>query len=360
MKNWKPNLNKEFLRRHLGSMSQLAGLKRYELTEARSKGVEAVDVRTGSGFEYTILPGRGMDIAWASYKGVPISYISKADISAPAYYETEGLEWLRGFYAGMMTTCGFANVGGPCEEERHVFGLQKYGLHGRLSNLPASETSTWEVWNADKYIMSVEGKLTESVVHGERLTLRRRISSVLGESRITIHDIIENEGNQPQPVMLLYHINVGYPLLGESTRLIINSSDICPASDEALAELADYNRFHEPKNKQNERCYFHDVKQLPNGKAMAAVVNDELALGIAITYSGNQLPCLTEWKMPSQGEYVLGIEPGNVNPIGRVEARRQKRLEFLQPGQIKKTDIEIRILDGEDEIEEVEAFIREC
>ena len=62
MKEWKVNVDKKELLRHLGSISQVGGLKRYELTEGRAKGVEAVDVVTGSGLEFTVLPGRCMDL----------------------------------------------------------------------------------------------------------------------------------------------------------------------------------------------------------------------------------------------------------------------------------------------------------
>ena len=47
----------------VGSISQIGGLRRYRLCGGLADGVEAVDVRTGSGLCYTVLPGRGMDIA---------------------------------------------------------------------------------------------------------------------------------------------------------------------------------------------------------------------------------------------------------------------------------------------------------
>lgn len=75
MKNWNPNLDKAALLRHMGSVSQLGGLKRYTFAEGRAKGVEAVDVVTGTGFDFTVLPGRCMDLAWARYKGIPVSYM---------------------------------------------------------------------------------------------------------------------------------------------------------------------------------------------------------------------------------------------------------------------------------------------
>ena len=91
------------LMQRMGDISQLAGLKRHELADGKARGVEAVDFWTGSGFTFTVLPGRGMDIAWAAYKGVPVGYISKTGITSPAYYESEGFRWLRNFFGGLLT-----------------------------------------------------------------------------------------------------------------------------------------------------------------------------------------------------------------------------------------------------------------
>lgn len=96
-----------------GGMSQLAGARRFIFAEGRAKGTEAIDVRTGSGLSFMVLPDRGMDIAWAEFKGINLSYISPTGVVAPAYYESRGTEWLRGFYAGLMTTCGLTQAGPP-------------------------------------------------------------------------------------------------------------------------------------------------------------------------------------------------------------------------------------------------------
>lgn len=60
MKNWNPNLDKAALLRHMGSVSQLGGLKRYTFAEGRAKGVEAVDVVTGTALTLPSCP----DGAW--------------------------------------------------------------------------------------------------------------------------------------------------------------------------------------------------------------------------------------------------------------------------------------------------------
>ena len=74
MKHFNLSNDKSVLRKRFGHMTQLCGLKRYRLSEGRADGVDAVDVRTGAGLNFTVLPGRGMDIAWTECfftEGIP-------------------------------------------------------------------------------------------------------------------------------------------------------------------------------------------------------------------------------------------------------------------------------------------------
>lgn len=358
MKKFTMNYDKEFLRKHLGSISQLGGLKRYRLVGGRADGVEAVDIKTGAGLSYTVLPGRGMDIAWTDYQSTPISYMSATGVSAGAYYEAEGMEWLRNFFAGLLTTCGLSNVGGPCEDTHPVIGGRKYGLHGRITNIPATNICTKEAWVDGRYEMSVSGKMTESIVHGEVLSLTRTITSVLGKNLIRIHDEIENEGNVETPVQVLYHMNLGYPVLSENARLLVAPASVKGASDLAQEEIDKRDTFHAPVLGTVERCYFYQTKTNADGKTCVALINDELQLAVVFRYNPAQLPCLTEWKMLNEGVYVLGVEPGNSYPIGRVNAKEQGLLETLKVGEVKTIDLEVEVVAGIEEIEKVEREIQ--
>lgn len=346
MIDWKPSSDKNALRRHLGSMTQLASVRRYSFSEGMAKGVEAVELNAGDGLCCTVLPGRGMDIAWTGYKGVPISYLSKAEPCAGAYYEPEGENWLRGFYAGLLTTCGLGNVGGA--ENGH-------GLHGRQAYLPAGEVYAGAEWTEAGYTLRVSGKTTESAVFGERLTRRREITAVMGERKLQIRDRIENEGCRPQGVMLLYHMNFGYPLLSASSRLLLPTAKVFGRDERAAAEPALYDTFTAPLPGYEERVYFHELRRFADGTTGAALVNDTLGFGVALTYGAEALPCFTEWKMMGEGDYVLGLEPGNANPIGRTEAEASGILEYLQPGEVKETMICVEILDGAEAIANMEA-----
>jgi len=72
---------------YVGDVSQLLGIKEYILVDGKAKGVRAYDVKNGSGLEFTILADRCLDIAGLSFKGNNCSYIAKAGVVAPEYYD---------------------------------------------------------------------------------------------------------------------------------------------------------------------------------------------------------------------------------------------------------------------------------
>lgn len=79
-------LSKRKILKYVGDSSQIFGTKDYTLNGGKSHGVRAIDVKNGSGLEFTVLPDRCMDIGWLSYKGKNLSYISKTGIVSPQYY----------------------------------------------------------------------------------------------------------------------------------------------------------------------------------------------------------------------------------------------------------------------------------
>jgi hypothetical protein len=92
--------------KYIGNLSQLGGCRHYILSEGSARGMRATDIDTGSGLQYTVLPDRAMDISLASFKGINLVYLTCNGETHPAFYEPEGIGWLRTFAAGLLTTCG--------------------------------------------------------------------------------------------------------------------------------------------------------------------------------------------------------------------------------------------------------------
>ena len=154
MKEYYEDMSAVMLREYVGDISQLADAREGRLVDGRSDGMRVIDVKTAKGLSFSILPSRGMDIAWASYKGLPLSFISKAGVVHPAYFEKDGMGFLRSFTCGMLTTCGLTYMGAPCEDENEMLGL-----HGRISNIPAQNVSILKEWNGNRYEINVSGEV---------------------------------------------------------------------------------------------------------------------------------------------------------------------------------------------------------
>jgi len=349
-------LGKDYSKRELGRLvgdfSQVAGIKDYQLMEGKGKGMRCVDFWTGSGFEFTVTPDRGMDIPRAFYKGKSLCWRSSTGDVSPYFFEPEGFGWLRSFYGGLLTTCGLTQVGAPSEDQG-----EKLGLHGRISHIPAQNIVTNEEWVNEEYILSVEGKICQSVVFGENLVLKRKIWTRLGEDRLWIEDKVENQGYRETPFMILYHFNIGFPVVQENSRLISPTQEIKPRDEEAEKGKEDYAKFSSPIPYFKEKVYYHKMKPDKDGFVRCAVVNDNLegeGMGVYLVYKIDQLPNFIEWKMMGEGEYVVGMEPANCGVEGRAKDRERGTLQFLKPGEVREFKLEVGVLTGKEQIEDFE------
>jgi galactose mutarotase-like enzyme len=343
------DLTREEVVKRVGDISQLAGTRQYELTAGKAKGVGAVDVKTGSGLEFTVLPGRGMDIAWANYRGIPFGYISKTGIVAAEYFhEEENKGFMQNFFAGLLTTGGLTHMGASSIDQG-----ESLGIHGVISNIPAENVSVFSDWVDDQFLIRVQGRVRQSRFFNEDIILKREISTALGEKRLIIKDEVENRGFQEQPFMLLYHINFGYPVVSEDTELLTSPAEVKPRDAEAEKGISSYTSFHEPVHGYLEQCFYFDFETGEDGMAYACLFNPllgEKGLGAYVRFNKQQLPYFTEWKQMGEQEYVVGLEPCTWYPEGRAEARKRGELEFIKPGEVKKFEVEIGIIEDKDEL----------
>ena len=337
----------------VGDVFQLGGARRITLADGPEAGVEAVEFRTGSGLNFTVLPGRGMDISLAEYRGYPLAWRSATGETAAAYYEPEGLGWLRGFYGGLVVTCGLTYSGHPSVDDG-----EELGLHGRASNLVARNVWVDGAWEGDEYVMWAQGKLKEAVVFGANLCLIRRIWARLGEKCFHLEDEVENLGYERTPHMLVYHINPGFPLVDEGARLVSPTEEVRPLDEVAQAEADDFRSFHGPKPHFQEQVFFHRMATDAEGKVCVAVVNEAIPLGFYMIYRREQLPYFTQWKQLGQGTYVVGVEPGNCTQEGRAISRERGELEFLEPGETRRYELTLGVLTSQEEIANFEQQAR--
>ncbi len=327
----------ELLRR-VGDISQIAGVTAAELIDGPEKGVTALDVRAGA-LRFTVLPGRGMDIGYASYNGTPLSFISGTGFQHASFYEPEGLGWLRGFYSGLLTTCGLTYAGAPCTD-----GERTLGLHGRVSYTPARNVSYGGRWDGDEYIITVQGTMREVTLFGENVALTRTITARAGAASFSIHDAVENLGFADTEHMMLYHINIGFPVVDAGTKLIAPIQKTTPRDAAAEKGMKEFDRFTGPVKGYQEQCFYHAMKAGNEGVTVS-LVNAELngGMGVFVKYDPKELPEFTEWKMTGEGAYVVGLEPGNCRVEGRAKERARGTLRSLTPGEKRDYHLEIGV-----------------
>jgi hypothetical protein len=334
--------------KYVGDLSQLFGIKEYALSGGKAKGVKAFDVKNGSGLEFTVLADRCLDIAGLSFNMTNCSYLSKTGIVSPEYYNENDIGFLRNFFGGFLTTCGLRNVGSPCEDNGESFGL-----HGRISNTPAEEVCAITGWEDGIPVMTISGSMREARLFGENLVLHRKISCKYGENKILIQNKVENLGFRKEPLMLLFHINIGYPLLDENAELITATAELKPRDSEAKKGAEDHFVFQEPTPGYSEQVFYHNLKTDKQQNTSVALVNKKIELGVALHFNKKQLFNFTQWKQMGEGEYVLGLEPCNCYVGGRSDARKNKTLEYLDPGETRDFDLTVEFIDGAREISSI-------
>jgi galactose mutarotase-like enzyme len=333
-------MKRKELLQHIGNIAQMGGSRHYVLSDGRGRNMRAIDVNSGSGLQYTVLPDRGMDISLASYKGHNLVYLSCNGETHPAFFEPQDFGWLNTFTGGLLTTCGLTYLGAPVKD-----GEEQLGLHGRYSTIPARQVADRSEWIGDEFHIKLRGIIEEGHIFGNKLRLEREISSVYGQNSLKISDIVTNIGYKSSPYTILYHMHFGYPLLCEDAELIIDPVSSVPATPFAAEGMKEFRRFIKPQANRQEQVYYHTMKTDGKGESMVSLRNKKIDTSLTIKFNTAQLPYLTEWKMMGMGEYVLGLEPCNVPAKNRVALKEENMLPYLQPGESVTNIIEVLLSD---------------
>jgi hypothetical protein len=355
-KMWK----REELEKHSVDMSQFIDFSQSTLPN----GMRIIEAYNGSGLTFTILPDRGMDIWSAHYKGIPLTWLSQGSPHPPDF----GQNWLQQFNGGLLTTCGLTHVGPPETDE--VTGEVR-DIHGRYSRLQAHDIRVDEMKYThlpdetigERYELLLHGTIYETSLFGTQLKLKRTIWQSLAQPDIGIADTITNMGDKPVSFMLLYHFNLGFPLIQSGTKLFTPNVAVYPRDDAAKAGFKTWATYEEASAGYPEQVFFHHLrtnKTTGKGKTYSSkvlVANKDEDFGLLLKWQADSLPYFTQWKNTRQGMYVSGIEPGNCIPEGQNAARRNERLVMLEPGQVVETYLSLEVLDGAEQMQTYKEMI---
>jgi hypothetical protein len=341
------------LMRRIGRLEQVAGVRLVTLGDGLGRGTRVLEFRTGTGFAFDVLVDRCFDVGRCEFGGLPLSWQSGAGVVAPWYYEPNEWGWFRAWGGGMVVTCGLDHTLVPGKDtaahfnQPHVLATVDYGLHGRVGGLPARLAGYGERWDGDECLLWAEGEVLQSAVFGESLVLRRRIEAKVGESSFAIRDEVENVGHTPTSHMFLYHCNAGFPVLDEGSELLVPSR---ATTTDYGVPVEGYQQMSAPVANATEACFEHEAIAEPGGIVPVALVNRVLGLGVYQLFRLDQLPHHTVWRMLGEGTYAVGLEPSTNRDAGRFDARERGELLWLEPGEIRRYELEIGALPSGDAI----------
>lgn len=317
---------------YIGHDSQIYGIEEHRLVGGKGDGMRLLEVNNGKGLELTVSLDRAADISRLRFRGINMSYFSPCGYVASAYYDSTGSNWLKSFTAGFLTTCGLRAVGSPCVDEG-----EELPLHGTIANQPA-EHAYWFEENGE---LVVRALVKDETIFAAKLRMTREIRVSLVENTFTIQDTIENTGDTVQPLEILYHMNMGYPLLDEDSVVEIPSAGVSPRDDHAAEDIENWMKMIKPQAGYVERCYYHKFEK--EGKA--SIYQPKIGQGLEISFDAEELDGFVEWKMMGVRDYVLGLECGNCYPDGRDVMRKTGMLKFLAPGEHKTYQVKVRMIE---------------
>jgi hypothetical protein len=343
------------IRRRVGHMSQVAGVRLLTSDDGPSRGVRLIEIRTGTGFSFEIGVDRGFDVGRADYRGASLGWLPPTLMPGPWYFEDQAnFGWLRAGLGGFNNTCGFIHIGNPEEASVAHYNFparptERYGVHDRAALIPAEIVSFGGRWEGDRYMLEAVGRITQAQAYGENLVVTRTYRAELGASWFTMEDVVENAGFLPTEHMLLYHINAGYPFVDEGSELIapVAAAPTLLFGTADVEDRASWSRFIAPQRNWVQQTFQHRMKPDADGGVEVAIFNPRLFDGTALSvrYDGRVMPNYIEWRMMGEGQYAVGIEPCT-NGFGRKAVAEAGELIVLAPGERRVYTTRVAILSA--------------
>ena len=267
----------------ISNFMQVASLRRYTLTEGSGKGLDVLDCDNGN-LRFLLNVSKACDIMQVYHKGQNVSFVSKNG------HTKREVDFLNRFEGGMLYTCGLDSIG----------RRDGYPLHGTFHNIPAEIVTA----RCDECGILVEAIIRDTALFGKNLVLKRKISSDIGGDTLRLEDTLVNESFRDEEYGVLYHINVGYPMLDEGARIVVDEASFRPSSEWAKEQEKLRYEISAPVPNQDETCYY-----LKLNKPEVSLVNDKLGKKLTVAYSKDTLPYFLEWKSMASGDYAVGLEP---------------------------------------------------
>lgn len=291
------------LRRRSVHLRSEADIRLVQVLEGCGALGRVLEIRTPPGLAIDLALDRAGDILRLSWRGTEIGWHSPTSGRTPwpVSDAEDGLGFLRGF-DGFLVTCGLDHHGVATTTPADAFHYplrerNHHPLHGRIYAEPAELLERDINWDAGE--IRIRLRIRQATVFGEVLELNRTFAIGLDVARVVIEDTVINRGFRPTRHGILYHVNVGHPLLGEASKLLgaqWSLADKLPAGGATPGD---------------EHVEIVDVDASPDD-GWIGIANSQLGIGLRIDFDPEALPATALWQAFQSGVFALGLEPQSV------------------------------------------------
>ncbi len=267
----------------ISNACQVGYLRRYEYTDGKMRGIKVIEIDNGV-LRFTLNESKALDVMQLWHKGVNVSFVSKNGFSA------NDNDFLKRFEGGMLYTCGIDSAG----------GREGYVMHGTLHNIPALV----KVLDDANGTFIVKAEMSDSALFGKNVKFIRTVKTELNSQKVEITDEIINCGTKDVDYCVLYHVNIGYPMLDKGVTIASDAVEVQARGEWAKKRMQDRTVFSDNVDNEDERCYF-----IKNKTGKVTVENKSLDKKFTLKYSGDHLDKMVQWCSSASGDYALGLEP---------------------------------------------------
>lgn len=333
-------------------------VKKSVLSGGLADGVELVEIDNGR-MRVLVLPTRGMGIWKVELGEDTLGW--KSPVRGPVHpkyvplFDPSGLGWLEGFDE-LLVRCGLESNGAPDFDEH---GKLRYPLHGRIGNRPAHFVDV-TVDDAAGTI-TLRGIVEESRFHFQKLRLESTITTSFDSTSLKINDQVVNFGGTPAEMQMLYHLNLGEPILQPGDQLVAPVKSIRNRDEPDAEQHEGWNLYGPPVAGQAESCHYLELFADTDGRSEVLLKNAAGSSGTSLRYDSNTLPCFSLWKnmVASEDGYVTGLEPGTNYPNTRTEETKHGRVVTLAPGESWSTELQLAAELTSEEVQQAESRIQQ-
>ncbi|MEH6726821.1 MAG: aldose 1-epimerase family protein [Hyphomicrobiales bacterium] len=331
------------LRKSYADLAAYADIRLVTLSDGTERGVRVLELRAGGGLELEVIVDRGFDLGRLAINGVTVSWHCPNGYRAPWLLDSAS-DRAQGFLRannGFLSTCGLDHIRQPetdilVDQSCYPDKEMDYPLHGHGAHQPARLISYGVEEEAEYPYLWCEGEIVQTMQFNGTLKLRRRIEVPLGGGDISIHDRVVNRGPTVMSHMMLYHFNIGHPLVSDKSRIELPNAQHVWGEGNPLAP------YPEPQAEQNSALSVFAIDQdVTSG--ICTVSNSASGLELALEFDRKALPFFQLLRMTGQGTYGIGLEPCTAASRSRSGARAANEMLYLKPGEDRTYNINISL-----------------